>query len=45
MLLDQGSYIRPGESWDSNPRMARLYSEEPGNWEHLVEVINVGKRK
>lgn len=40
VLLDQGSYIRPGEM-GGHPRLAGLCSEEAGNWEHLVEVINV----
>lgn len=40
VLLDQGSYIRPGET-GGHPRLARLCSEEAGNWEHLVEVMNV----
>lgn len=37
----QGSYyVRPGEM-GCHPRLARLCSEEAGNWEHLVRVMNV----
>jgi hypothetical protein len=40
VLLGQSSYVRPGEM-GCHPRLARLCSEEAGNWEHLVGVMNV----
>lgn len=42
MLLDQGSYVRPGEQ---DSILAKPCSEEAGKWEHLVQVMKVWDRE